>query len=340
MAQNVKLDCFTLRIKKHNSDEYLMFDEVFTKKPLHFKNNKGENEILEDCTFYGFFEKYINSFDNRFHTHKSTGKAICLDPNGFHLFRSQRIICGLVEGGSSDIGGKVKHKEKFDDADAFELTPEKIVSVPFYYLLWIPHNSDIGILLVQSFTSKSITEAIKAHLRQFFSKNVPGYSLQIFTRVPDYKIKEMKDEGIIDTIILRRHSLPADRSSNLFGAKYSPFNKVGVDIVFRGVSSIPEVRKAVKDIFSGKRTKIVDIPELAELGFDDDYDILLEFEHNGRKALAKKSKNYDITPAVYVPDSEITRNENNHPTYESMHDYALSYLESIKEEMGYNKATK
>ncbi len=317
-----------------------MFDEVFSKQAVLFKNSSGVNEPLVDCTFYGFFEKYINSFDNRFHTHKSTQKAICLDPNGFHVHKAKRIICGLVEGGSSDIGGKVKHKERFDDEDAFEITPEKIVSTPFYYLLWIPDNSDMGILIVQSFTSKSITEAIKAHLRKFFNQAVTGYSLQINTRVSQAVVNAMKEEGIIDKVILRRHSLPADKSSNLFGAKYSPYSKLGIDIVVKGVSSIPEAKKAILDVFSGKRTKIIDIPDLDELGFDEDYDILVEYEFNGRKALAKKSNNFNISPNVYVPDDQIVLNANKHPTFDSIHSYSVDYLESIKEEMGYNKATK
>ncbi|HEY4650733.1 MAG TPA: hypothetical protein VIG72_04930, partial [Pontibacter sp.] len=81
MAQEVKLDCYTLKIKKHkvkntDPDEFVGFEDVFLDKEVIIKDDKSEERVSD---FYSFFSHYVNSFQNKFHVHKSSGKALCLD---------------------------------------------------------------------------------------------------------------------------------------------------------------------------------------------------------------------------------------------------------------------
>ena len=336
MAQEIKLDCYTLKIKKNkvkntDPDEFVGFEDVFLDKEVIIKDDKSEERVND---FYSFFGHYVNSFQNKFHVHKSSGKALCLDSRKTFPNKTYRIISGMLEGGGTGIVSKIKDVDDFDNA-AFVVTDKHVSAIPFYYLLWIPEKGNVGLLIIQSFSTRSITDPLRAHLRQFFSKVVPGHTLIIGNYVPKKAIKEMKEKGEVNKLILRKHKLDADKTSELFPeATFSSLNTVDIEVVVKGLDKVAGLKDAISDFLSGASTQLIDIEPFEELGIDGSHETLLEFNHNGKTALAKQSNNFDLSISYYINESDIERDENKHPTYRSIHNYTLSYVRGVQQEIG------
>jgi len=320
----VKIDCYTLNIKKHKNiksgRDTMHFDDFFRDS---INRSNSDNNQFSD--FIGFFKNYISSFDGKFAVN-GIGKAIHLQTEKINLNSANRIISGIIEGGTTNMGGFIKEQGKTRDEDSFILTPNHVEGQPFYFLLYFPQKSNIAVLLIQSFSSKSITDVFKSHLTQFFNKATSNHSLSINTIIPKQIVKSFKEKGTINTITLRKQNLDSDKASRVFGIEYKSETGITMELKISGLRSIANAKEVITNFMDGDNTMFYDIPGIAELGFEGKFEKLIEYEHNGKISSIRSSQNFDFHPSFYVDEADITRDIQRLPTHSSLDKYCRSLL--------------
>ena len=153
-APEIKIDCFTISMKKYKTnkdeDSFYGFDEFYKERKITINSEGQEEEEIENKAFLEFFKSYVSSFDNKFAVQNKTGKAIFLNTVQLKFNSKLRTICGIIEGGTTNMGGAIKEQDNTNDDDSFTLTPNHVETQPYYFLFWFPEHSKTGLLLFQS----------------------------------------------------------------------------------------------------------------------------------------------------------------------------------------------
>ncbi len=330
MAHEVKLDVFTIRIKEKNkrvSNEsaYVGFDDFF-KIP----DADDDDNVL---AFTEFFKRYIQSFDEMFYVDVNRNKAIALDSERVVFGSGSRTISGAVDGGVTGIGTIIKERDKIKDEDGFQVPLDSVQSIPYYFLFWIPSDSNVGLLIMQSLASSSVSDVFISHLRKFVADNT-DYSLIAGKHVPKEAEKKLKDEGIIRKVTLRRSSIDNDRAKSFLQLDYMD-EPITIEVHIKGLNKIPGYRQKLKDYMSGVTPRLVELDFLSDIGMDDSTETLVEFEHAGKKATGKASNNFQLAPSYYLDERDVYRNDLDHPNHEKLDEYCRSFLDKMKIEIGY-----
>lgn len=325
MAHDVKLDVLTFQIKKHGKDTFLNFDEI---------PDTSSEDVSTTITFTDLFTKYIESFNGQFQKQVKTGKAIALSKGNVRFSPKERTVTGLMEGGTTGIGRSIKGFDNVDET-VFTVSIDHVESIPFYFMLWFPIDSNLGIAIVQSLGDKSITNVFQHHFKQFVRSLLDNKSnLIINNHIPESIVQSVKKKGTVNTIMLRRLHLPSDKAEKLLGLKYQ-YNDITIEIKITGLKGIKGYKDQVLKYVKGESTALFDTSSLEDIGIDGEHDTIVKFEHNGKVATGKSSNGFNLSPSYYVNDNDIKRDTNFHPTYSSLNEYCKSFLAVIKKEIKY-----
>lgn len=321
----VKIDCFKLQVRQFGrtkNSSYLDFNDVFKTT-----GSTGASQDQLDG-FIDFFKKYVSSFDGRFAVN-SEGRAIHLNTTKVTFGSKSQVITGVIEAGTTNMGGFIKEQDKPKDEDSFVFTHKHVEGHPYFFLIYFPPNSNVALLLVQSFSTKSATETFRAHLKSFFNSTFDQFSLEIGTIVPTEVVEKFREKGEINRVIFRKQNLSSDKADKIYGLNFKQGESVTVELRISGIKFLTDAKEIVSDIMNGRRTKFFSVEDMENIGFDGNYETLLEYEHNGKKASIKQSKNFTFTPSFYVDESDIARDENYLPSVESLSEYCRSLLSSL-----------
>lgn len=328
MAHEVKIDVFTVQVKRKAKTEFVGFDKFYS--PV----DPDTGEETDITNFENLFKDYIKSFDSKFWVQESSGKAISLTSNKVKFGTRTRTIKGLLEGGVTGIGSKIKKRNDVTDENAFQVTTEDVEAIPYYFLAWLPKDSNVGLLLVQGYGNKTISETFKAHFRKFFIDNVSGFTLIINELIPKELEKKIRNKGVVNTVILRRHHLPSDKAEKIMGLSYVA-EDLTIEVKISGLKNIGGLKDKIKKFINSESPALFDTSSLEEFGIDGNHDTIIQFEHNGKIAKGKASENFKLAPSYYLNDEDINRDMNMHPTYDSIEKYCISFLETLKTEIKY-----
>lgn len=328
MAHQIKTDIFTLYLNKKRSKEeapfnnFIQFDSI-SNKPTQ-------------TNFLDFFKYYIESFNGNFAIQTNTGNALGLDSSKVHFNQSENIIYGTIQGGKSGVGSYT-YKNKKLNSTPFVISPEDISSKPFFFLLWIPDDSNVGIAIIQGFSSDSVTNLFCSHLKYFFSKNTKQLNFLVKKFVPSKIIEYYRKNAIIKEISISKRKLSGDKASKLAGVKYNPSNELDLKLVIKGIDKTVGLREKAFDSFLSRSTKIIEIDYLngVEQMWGSHPEIAINFELDNQSYTAKSIHDFDISPSIYLKDGEVETDLMKHPTYKSIRDYCFKLLTDLKKEIGY-----
>jgi len=328
MANDIKLDVYTVRLKKRNKSEIVNFDQI-----LRAEEGDGEGQIVNFSTF---FTAYIQSFNSKFFVHNKTSKAISLKSEDVKFGKKSQTITGRIDGGTTGIGSAVKNRDDNRDENSFQVSTEKVIAIPYYFKLWTPLNSNVGILIMQGFGSRSMADAFKAHLQNFTSDYTRRNLSMVFgSLIPNSVQKEIVNKGLVNSLTLKTYHLPSTKGEKLLGLQYMEGNNLTVEVKISGLAKVAGWQQKVNGFFSGKIKKLVDVSTLADLGISETSETHVKFEHNGKSATAKSSDNFEVFPSYYIDKEDVMLDDKKHPTFESLDIYCKSFLKTLKEQIGY-----
>jgi hypothetical protein len=328
MPHDVRLDCFTFQVRsrqtKNNRPEY------YNLKELSFYDGQ-QRQILN---FRTFFEKFMQSFDGKF-AGLGESETVIYPPKSAISFASEKeLIYGFVKGGKSGIAKTIVDKNKPDD-EIFRVTADHVDSIDYFFMIWAPMESKMGVILIQGFSTNSISESFCSLIKKFFTDNIEDRLFQMGKFIPKDTIEQMKDKGDINKITLKRHKLNSDKANSILGLNFI-HSEVVIEVKISGLKNYSKQFKDIltldfENAFADHR--FFSTPILEDIGMDGTHDVLIEYEFNGKKATAKKSQNYTLSPYYYVDESSIERDkETNLPTKDSLKEYCLAFFDKLLQE--------
>ena len=152
MANNIKLECYTVRIRKEREiNNYLLLNS--------FENGSD---------FFSYILKYINTFDKKLLLDNAQKKSLRFNNQNLLANQNKRTISGIIESGDYDYvshiydinTGKRNYIKKITDTDIR----------PFYFYFSIPKEQNKAILVLQRMGIYGIHSVFSNHLKLFFKK--------------------------------------------------------------------------------------------------------------------------------------------------------------------------
>lgn len=299
-------------------DEILNFYDVFSRMYVGEKRDKFLELFLKD---------FISSFNNAFVSNQSNTQAISVTDN---LYKSvsirNNVISGEFIGGQTGIDVDI-YKTNNAIAKKDTLDRDSVASLSYYYKIWIPYDSNTGIVMVQSYTKSACTTLFKEKLESWFEEK--NYQLCLYKFIPKQYIEKYKRNGYIYKIQI----FTKRRNTDMLEPNYSPFAKAksrvlidNLKIYFNelfsfGEDFVSKITSDIKQIYGGNN-EIYDEP------------ILYYKDENGRKAHSKLSNIESMLPTIIL-DDDLKDTKTQKPLFVELDKFTNRILERIKEEIGY-----
>lgn len=324
MGYDIKLKVFTLRLKKFRKrkDNELMWSEVFDL----FEGNANKK-------FNAFFKRYLESFDGKFVRYKNWPKAIMIPELKVHFKSKDRLFYGQFDGGPTNQTFTVKKMN--DPTEHIVIDKDQVTSSPFYFIFYLPSDSNVGLLIVQSLGDHSMHDVLKLNF-QLFVRSLDE------TFMVDYKEKITKDavesykKGSIKSVSIRKSGLSKDDGDNIFVKKYQDYGNIKIELKVTFLDKLVNA-KIVNDIKAsvlGQDPQIFEVETLESLGMDEDADIFAKFDYNGKQSIAKVENGVKLSPTYIVDSEDVPLDADNHPNADKMKKYLIDFMKKMKAEIG------
>ena len=333
MAYTLKLDIYYFSLNK-----IIESRERKTKvcKKIGYKIEKENSkfkDVIESFTTQGnddfmktFIEDFINGFNSSFKSSKTNTQAISITTNLLRNFDSKKfVIWGVFKGGQIGINREIYQS---NDANNIKDTIHEndVTSLYYFYKIWFPKDSNIGILIIQSYTSLGCSALFKEQLSDYFISK--GYKPNWTKFVPQEYIKKYLKDGYLNELQII-HS-KKDENTPL-APIFKPFQSATRKSVFS------KFQIALSDILSLPNYK--KILNESILAVDTEYNesrdcVKLFYTSNGTSAHTTLAKIEKILPTIIL-DDELKNNDTQLPKWEELNRFTNDMLENIKKQIGY-----
>lgn len=238
------------------------------------KNNQQQPDYCKSSCFDNYNDLYdvtlalLQALENnaKNDTYKTYMKATLVKPDG-------RSISGVIEHGVYGVSNNLR------DVETNSITYKKMKSdvdvLPFYFLLYLPKDTNEGILLLQRTGTFCIRKNLGNFLQTHFSKKYSKFFIEINPLVQLELLKKYLHRGTIKKLRCVKFTAPVDNFDGLDqGYEEVPFS---MEIVLSAIK-IPFM-DGTKKIFDPN----CDVKKLVEIReFDFDYDtVKVEVEVDG-----------------------------------------------------------
>lgn len=334
MAYTLKLDIYYFSLYKI-INKY----ERKTKigKRIGYKTEKKDclfNDFINSLTLKKeddefmklFLEDLISGFNASFKSNKNDTQAMSITTDSIRKFNSKKyIVWGVFKGGQMGINREIYQS---NDAQNIKNTIQEndVTSLYYFYKIWLPRDSNVGILMIQSYTSLGCSALFKEQLGDYFISK--GYKPNWNKFVPKEYIEKYLKNGYLNELQIV-HS-KKDKYTPLEPI-FKPFQKATrksvlskFQIALSDILSLPNYKKILKESILAVDT-----------GYDEDHDcVKLFYTSNGKSAHTTLADIENILPAIIL-DEELKDNDTQLPNWEELNKFTDNMIENIKEQIGY-----
>lgn len=324
MGYDIRLKVFTIRLKKFRARKNvdLLWSEVFDK----FEGNSEEK-------FNALFKEYLEHFDGKFITYKNWPKAMMIPDLDVHFKSKERLFYGEFEGGPTNKTFKVK---KLDNSGgAITIDKNQVTSQPFYFMFYLPENSNVGLLIVQSMGDLGMHDILKLNFQKFIMGLSSDFNIDYHERITKDAVESFK-KGNVKSISIRKSGLSKDEGDNIFIKKYQDYGDVKLELKVSFLNQIANKLKLddLKDFAMGTAPQLLEIESLEAIGLDENVDIFANFEYNGKQSFAKIDNGVKLNPTYIVDPKDVPLTADNHADPVKMKNYMLDFVKKMKKEIG------
>lgn len=301
----ISLNYYSFRIKKIRQEVYVDLDSA-----------------LDGMSFKNFFKKFSSLFETELKVNEIRKKTFEFQANSLHFDREDRIISGIIESGDygtvRNIANVTTRKRRG------KLNKDDSLTTPFYFFLYFPTNSTVGFLCLQRTGNKGISEFFFDYFRTFFRNHTDDqYILEIADLVAKDVILKMLEGSEVSQISLRRYNIPREKSSKYRMGVIHPDKGIDAELILKA-KGFWDVRNRIMKYIENQDTIFLDIPEVKELGFDEDTDTVISLNRNGKERSFVLNK-LKVKHRHRVND-DLAFDDEGHPVFDSIHDLALDIL--------------
>jgi len=326
MSHTLKLNIYKIALKTKFSSN----DELISFRDFYENNFNNETKSLDKGELYKNFSfEYFKSFNNKFLINSSETKGFVPVSDKTLFSRSQNVFDGMLKGGITGIDMEVYSRDN-PEASEGKIDKDKISTLPYYFLLWTPYDSNFGILMVQSYTDNSLTAVFKEHLKDFFNK----YNLTLVDN-PHYP-EDVKNNFLKHSNIYRVSYIKtglSETAKTKFNPVFASYKNLKIELTVSGLNESPN------DFLDRFRFKTggflgVNLSEIEILNNEDYETVIYYKDENGKRTHAKISNNLEITPNVILDDS-LKEDGTDYPDYKKIRTFCSGVLEQLKKELKY-----
>jgi hypothetical protein len=326
MAHTLKLSIYCFSIRDQRAKDHIIFKEFLNK---HFiLEGEIKYTVNKDELYRRFIQSFIDSFENKFVKNFDKTKAIGV--NTYNNIFPKNLIDGMINGGLTGI-----EQDIYDPSNSSlvenTIDKDKVSALPYYFKIWMPFDSSLGILMVQSYTEMGVTSLFLDKFKQFFK--LKEYSFDYERHVPkDYKERFVKKSTIKEIALLKTKLSKKARTE--LNSLFTDFEGLKIKITITGFKL--DVDKFKEGMEKGRFVHS-DLSSL-EIGDESNYETVATYEdESGRESQARVSKNLDIFPTIVLNDN-LKAAGKEFPDYIKIQNHTDSILEKIKVELDYSPA--
>lgn len=313
ITSEIRFDVHTLRVRekgKENEGNFLDLDAFLPG-----------NSILP------LFRDFINSFSS-FTVNENAKRSIeCTSKIAYNS--GLRYVSGMIESGEYGIEGQIKDKKgkakTTKHQDDFDVKP-------FYFMLWIPPQSTIGLLITHRIGQYGVSALLKTMFKKFFQDRHTKHLAEFSVYLSKETAQQFVTEGGIRQIILKRMSLPNDVSDRL-GLNYSTDHVESIQLIITAKkNTFFSIGDAAERVINNPNSRLFTLDELPRLGFDGESQELVKIKLGRQQRTIDLSDVGQVKPYFDV-DAEVLRHPNGHPVFESIDKAAQKLIADLSEEM-------
>lgn len=321
---NLELSIYTFTLnEKFKREDFLDFNEFYRKN--FSKKDENPHTVKPEELYKRFVGMILDEFHNKFWLNKDENKGISTTNIDYRPGKS--IIEGIINGGNTGYGHQI-YDILNNVKTVGEISEKQLASLPYYFKMWTPPDSQVGILMIQSYSIGSISSILIEFLTSIFSKH--GASFRRIIHVPTELKESYLNRSSVKKVTFTS-TIESQDSRKKFNRAFEDSDGLKVTITVEGLK-----KKSIKSFFQNfNKTNPIGI-DLAELGMEKADDYLTKFyyeDEHGRKAHAKIKDKFEIRPTIVLP-LEIS-NKNKTPNLESIIDFTDKLLEKVKKEINY-----
>lgn len=321
---NLELSIYTFTLKeKYSKEDYYDFNEFYRKN----FTEEGENphKVEPELLYKRFVGMLLDEFANKFWLNRDKNKGISTENITYRPAKS--IIEGIINGGNTGYGHKI-YNILNNKKSVGQISEDQLASLPYYFKMWTPPDSQVGVLMIQSYSIGSISSTLLEFIKPIFAKY--GATFRRVIHIPKELRESYIERGSVKKVTFTS-TIENPDSRKKFNRAFEDSDGIKVTISVEGLK-----RRSIKGFLNKFNTKKPIGLDLAELGMEDpnDYITKLYYEdEDGRKAHAKIQDKFEIRPTIVLPIEVVNKNKT--PNLDSIITYTDKLLEKIKTEINY-----
>lgn len=321
---NLELSIYTFTLKEKNSrEDYFDFNEFYRKN--FTEDGENPHKVKPELLYKRFVGMILDEFENKFWLNKDGNKGISTKNIDYRPGKS--IIEGIINGGNTGYGHQI-YNILSNEESVGEISEDQLASLPYYFKMWTPPDSQVGVLMIQSYSIGSINSILLEFIKPIFSKY--GATFRKITHIP----KELRESYINRSSVKKvtfTSTIENSSSRKKFNRAFEDSDGLKITISVEGLK-----KRSIKGFLNKFNNSNPIGIDLKELGMEepDDYVTKLYYQdEEGRRAHAKIEDKFEIKPTIVLPIEVV--NENKTPNLESIVTFTDKLLDKVKEEINY-----
>jgi hypothetical protein len=321
---NLELSIYTFTLnEKFRREDFLDFNEFYRKN--FSKKDENQHTVKPEELYKRFVGMILDEFHNEFWLNKDENKGISTTNIDYRPGKS--IIEGIIHGGNTGYGHQI-YDILNNKKTVGEISEKQLASLPYYFKMWTPPDSQVGILMIQSYSIGSIGSILIEFLTSIFAKY--GASFRRIIHVPEELKESYLKRSSVKKVTFTR-TIENKDSRKKFNRAFEDSDGLKITISVEGLK-----KKNIFTFFKKFNAKKPIGIDLAELGMEnaEDYQTKIYYEDEyGRKAHATIRDKFEIKPTIVLPIEIL--NANKTPNLEKIIDFTDKLLEKVKTEIAY-----
>lgn len=305
---SVRLDFYSIRLRERGDKEaFVSFDSV-----------------IQDNSFIDIFQKFVKTFEDDLDINDVNKKTFQFKPNSLKFSSENRKISGILKSGefgrSSEVFNIITKTAKppLDKNDS--------VINPFYFLIQVPKESQVGFLVLQRFGQQGITGIFTDHFCRFVRQEFQGFTVDFSPLASKELLMKMIDKGTVNEITLRKYNLPTDLADKYYHTGLQVDKTLTAEFKLHSGGVFGNAFKdKVKNYINQPEAMFFDIPALQSLGFDSNTETAIRVE-TGNSTRTIILNHFERFKTSFDIQKDVTFESNGHPNFESIDAIAKELL--------------
>lgn len=290
-------------------------------------------KILQGETNEEKFRSFINDFIGKFNL-----QYVVKKDKGISMNHSQRVdirsktfvLWGEFSGGHTGREQKVFNRSDSTSSE-YLISKEKMVVSPFFFLIWLPQDSNMGILMLQRYSNISCSSEFREALAKFFIEK--GFKPSWAAFVPREVCKEYLNNCFLSAFTVTHRAPKQDKFKGTVYDSFASERGVSFTTKLSGLClSFAKLLKTGKfaEDFKGFIGQI-------DHNYSEGDEVTVSYKNfDGIPAHATLTNFEEIMPKIAL-DSDCFNEATNTPDWDKTSVTAIKFLESIKKDIGYTK---